>query len=62
MTEDKKSVDVGPIWNNDHANEVAADWIGKNPGWEFRGEWRTTQPVDKCLSVFIHRVRIDLAP
>ena len=43
MTEEKKSVDVGPIWNNDHANEVAGDWIGKNPGWEFRGEWRSTQ-------------------
>ena len=43
MTEQKKSVDVGPIWNNDHAQEVATDWINKNPGWEFRGEWRTTQ-------------------
>lgn len=44
MSEQKKTVDVGPIWNNDHAQEVANDWLNKNPGWEYRGEWRTTQP------------------
>lgn len=36
-------MNVGPIWDNNHAQQVAADWLAKNPGWEFRGEWRTTQ-------------------
>jgi hypothetical protein len=43
MTEEKKSVNVGPIWDNDHAQTVGAEWVQQNPGWEFRGEWRTVE-------------------
>ena len=53
MTDKMMTVDVGPIWNNDHAVEVANDWIAKNPGWEYRGNWRSTQAgVASQIDVF----------
>lgn len=45
----KKSVEVGPIWNNDHAQQLAHDWCAKNPGWKFTGDWRTTIPNEMSV-------------
>ena len=32
------------LWNADHAQTVANDWLQKNPGHVWRGEWRNTVP------------------
>lgn len=53
MTEELQTIEVGPIWNNDHAIQVANDWIAKNPGYVWRGDWRSTVPgVMSVIDVF----------
>ena len=41
---EKKMVEVGPIFNNDHAKQKADEWIAHNPGWTWSGQWNTTVP------------------
>jgi len=41
---EKREVEVGPIWNNDDAKMKAQHWLSQNPGWNFTGNWRTTDP------------------
>jgi hypothetical protein len=42
--EETREVEVGPIFNNDHAKQKADEWLAHNPGWRFTGEWNTTIP------------------
>ena len=37
-------VEVGPIRNQRHAEEVALQYVLTHPGSEWTGQWRTTQP------------------
>ena len=53
MSEEKRTVEVGCIWNDDHAKQVAQDWLSKNPGYVWKGEYRTTVPgVMSVLDVY----------
>jgi hypothetical protein len=53
MSDEKIDIEVGPIWNNDHAQTVGNDWIAKNPGYVWRGGWRTTKEgVMSVLEVY----------
>jgi len=36
-------VEVGPIWNQAHAEEVAANYLRSHPGTKWTGHWRTTK-------------------
>ena len=39
-----QDVEVGPIWSQAHAEEVAQDYIRNNPHFEWTGHWNTTIP------------------
>lgn len=39
--QDKLDIEVGPIWDNDHAAKVAGEWLDRNPGFVWTGQWRT---------------------
>ena len=43
---DKYEIEVGPLWNNDHAQQVIAEWREKNADHthEPNGHWWTTVP------------------
>ena len=40
----RQDIEMGPIWDNNDANEKAKIWVSQNPGWRYTGEWRTTVP------------------
>lgn len=44
MDEEKQLVEVGLITSVDQAKELASAWLAKNPGYEWRGQYRTTIP------------------
>ena len=44
MDEEKQQVEVGLISSVDQAKELAGAWLAKNPGYEWRGQYRTTVP------------------
>ena len=44
-----QDVEVGPIWNQRHAKEVARKYERVYPGWEWTGAWRTV--VEGQMSV-----------
>ena len=44
MDEEKQLVEVGLITSVDQAKELAGAWLAKNPGYEWRGQYRTTIP------------------
>lgn len=44
MDEEKQLVEVGLISSIDQAKELAGAWLAKNPGYEWRGQYRTTVP------------------
>lgn len=47
------TIEVGPIWDNNHAQQVANDWLAKNPGHTWKGDWRTTVEGQKSeIEVF----------
>lgn len=35
--QDKLEFEVGPIWSNDHAQQVAQAWLDRNPGYSWTG-------------------------
>jgi len=39
-----QNVEVGPIWNQRHAKEKAAEYIRNHPEYQWTGHWNTTQP------------------
>ena len=41
---DEQNVEVGPIWNQQHAEQKAAEYIQNHPEYEWTGHWNTTQP------------------
>ena len=53
----KWDVEVGPIWNQSHAEEVADMYIFANPHLQWTKEWRTT--VWNKMSTITVRERID---
>lgn len=57
------TVEVGPIWDNNHAKTVAEDWLGKNPGHTWKGDWRTTvEGQQSVIEVFRQLPKEELAP
>ena len=52
-------VEVGPIWNQRHAEEVAAEYIQNHPDFEWTGHWNTTRPGQ--MSVIFVQPRINRA-
>ena len=42
--EEVQNVEVGPIWNQRHAEEKAAEYIRNHPGYQWTGHWNTTRP------------------
>jgi hypothetical protein len=41
MTDLKKTtIRVAALMNEDHANQVAKDWLLNNSGYTWNGEWR----------------------
>lgn len=42
-------VEVGPIWNHAHAEEIAHQYEQDNPGTKWNGQWRTTVPGRKSV-------------
>ena len=52
-------VEVGPIWNQRHAEEVAAEYIQNHPEYEWTGHWNTTRPGQ--MSVIFIQPRSDPA-
>ena len=44
IDEEKQLVEVGLITSVDQAKELAGAWLAKNPGYEWRGQYRTTVP------------------
>jgi len=49
-----KNVEVGPIWNQRHAEEKAAEYVENHPEFEWTGHWNTTQP-GRMSSIEIRR-------
>lgn len=61
MSDEKIDIEVGPIWNNDHAQQLGKDWISKNSGYVWRGGWRTTVPG--VMSVIeVYKAKQDPSP
>ena len=42
--EEAQNVEVGPIWNQRHAEEKAAEYVRNHPGYQWTGHWNTTRP------------------
>jgi len=42
-------VEVGPLWDQGHAEEVAAEFVSQNPGTEWTGQWWTTVPGEMSV-------------
>ena len=38
---EKREIEVEPIWNKVHAQQVAEDWLKDNPEWKWTGNWNT---------------------
>jgi len=63
MVEEMLTIEVGPIWDNNHAQQVANDWLGKNPGHTWKGDWRTTVEGQKSeIEVFRQPKKEESAP
>merc|ERR1711874_901191 len=39
-----QNVEVGPIWNQRHAEEKAAEYVRNHPEFQWTGHWWTTEP------------------
>ena len=53
-------VEVGLIWNKQHAKQVAAEYIQKNPQFMWTGQWNTTIPGH--MSVIYVKPRAEVVP
>jgi len=42
--EGAQNVEVGPIWNQRHAEEKAAEYVRNHPDYKWTGHWNTTRP------------------
>ena len=63
MAEEMLTIDVGPIWDNNHAKTVAADWLAKNPGHIWKGDWRTVvEGQQSVIEVFRQLAKEEQAP
>ena len=49
MPQEKREVEVGPIWNNDDGQAKGKEYERNNPGWKFTGQWRTTIPGEMSV-------------
>ena len=38
-----QNIEVGPIWNQSHAEQKAAEYVRNHPEFEWTGQWNTTQ-------------------
>jgi hypothetical protein len=57
IEEEKQVVEVGLINSPEHAKELVKAWLAKNPGFEWRGTWKTTIP-GKMSVVEVYKIPI----
>jgi len=55
-----QDVEVGPIWNQSHAEEVAAEYIQSHPDFEWTGQWETTRPGEMSTIQIRRREQLDV--
>lgn len=60
LFDDKMTVEVPPIWSGAQAPQAAQDWLAKNPGFQWRGEWRK-QGSQSFLEVYRAPPPVDFA-
>ena len=53
-----QDVEVGPLRNQSHAEEVAAEYIENHPEYEWTGQWNTTRPGEMS-TIEIRERRLD---
>ena len=54
-----QDVEVGPIWDQGHAEVVAAEYIQDHPEFEWTGHWNTTRPGEMSTIQIRRREQID---
>ena len=57
LEEEKQTIEVGPINSPDQAKDLAKAWLAKNPGFEWRGQWKTPTP-GKISVIEVYKVPI----
>lgn len=48
-------VEVGPIWNHEHAKQKAEEYIREHPELRWTGQWATTVPGKMSVIQVVRR-------
>ena len=60
IEEEKQQIEVGLISTPDQAKEYARAWLQKNPGFEWRGQWKTPTPGKVSLLEVFKVPQVDM--